>query len=50
MAGFPFVAGIENGNFSKWWNSRLLPALKKEISVRLQVSSLKLFKVFQQKK
>jgi hypothetical protein len=28
MAEFPFATGIENGNFSKWRNSRLLPASK----------------------
>jgi hypothetical protein len=28
IAKFPFYTGIENGNFSKWRNSRLLPALK----------------------
>ncbi len=28
MAEFPFATGIENGSFSKWRNSRLLPALK----------------------
>jgi hypothetical protein len=28
MAEFPLSTGIENGNFSKWRNSRFLPALK----------------------
>jgi hypothetical protein len=28
MAEFPFDTGIENGNFSKWRNSHLPPALK----------------------
>jgi hypothetical protein len=28
MAEFPFATGIENGNFSKWRDSRLLAALK----------------------
>jgi hypothetical protein len=42
MAEFPFATGIENGNFSKWRNSRLPPALKTRISVRLRVSSFEI--------
>jgi hypothetical protein len=28
IAKSPFYTGIENGNFSKWRNSRIQPALK----------------------
>jgi hypothetical protein len=31
IAKFPFYTGIENGNFSKWRNSRFIPALKSGI-------------------
>jgi hypothetical protein len=42
MAKFPLATGIENGNFSKWRNSRFLSALKTGISVGLRISSFEI--------